>query len=96
MSAHLHPYHHVPDTHPQEYHIDCHSPFSGPQNHLDPWVNNIAECFFPAAETAFLDLEGRAGYNLTRRRFDDSYDVKNNYDIAFYPGVGFRAAASDH
>lgn len=72
------------------------SPFFEPESYIDLWVNGVAGYFFPVAEAVFVDLGGRAGYNLTRRQFADAYDVENNYDIAFYLGVGFRAAASDY
>lgn len=69
---------------------------------IDLWANGILGYYFPIGEGIFLDLEGRFGYNLTQNQFskvkDDpaDYDIDSNYDIAFYVGVGFRAAASDY
>ena len=65
-------------------------------------ANGILGYYTPIGEGIFLDLEGRFGYNITQNQFskvkDDStdYDIKSNYDIAFYVCVGFRAAASDY
>ena len=69
---------------------------------IDLWANGILGYYTSIGEGVFLDLEGRFGYNLTQNQFSkvkddpDTYDIDSNYDIAFYVGVGFRAAASDY
>lgn len=69
---------------------------------IDLWANGILGYYMPIGEGVFLDLEGRFGYNLTKKQFSkvkdepEKIDIDSNYDIAFYVGVGFRAAASDY
>lgn len=63
---------------------------------FDVWANGIIGYYMPIAEAVFLDLEGKFGYNLTNQQFADDTDVKSNYDIAVYVGIGYRAAGSDY
>ncbi len=71
---------------------------------IDLWANGILGYYTPIGEGVFLDLEGRFGYNLTNNQFSErkvnevkfDTDNKSSFDIAFYVGVGFRAAASDY
>ncbi|HDP80906.1 MAG TPA: hypothetical protein ENN21_08705 [Spirochaetes bacterium] len=67
-----------------------------PDKKIDLWADGILGYYLPIAEAVFLDLEGRFGYNLTRQQFADNNDVKYNYDIAVYLGIGYRAAMSDY
>ena len=70
----------------------------------DLWANGMLGYYTPIGEGIFLDLEGRFGYNLTRNQFSEmkvngvtvDTDNKASYDLAFYVGIGFRAAASDY
>ena len=72
------------------------------QKKFDLWINGIMGYYMPIGEGVFLDLEGRFGYNLTKNQFtkvkgsSGEYKLNSSYDLAFYVGVGFRAAASDY
>lgn len=82
-----------------KYMIACDIPAGAgesPDKKIDLWVNGIIGYYMPIAEAVFLDLEGKFGYNLTNQQFADDTDVKSNYDIAVYVGIGYRAAGSDY
>jgi hypothetical protein len=72
------------------------SGFEDPDKKFDLWINGILGYYLPIGEAVFLDFEGKFGYNLTNQQFDQYADVKSNYDIALYIGVGYRASASDY
>ncbi len=67
-----------------------------PEKKIDLWVDGILGYYLPVAEAVFLNLEGRFGYNLTRQQFADDNDLKYNYEIVLYLGVGYRAAMSNY
>lgn len=56
----------------------------------DLWVHGIAGYYLSLTETAYLDLEGRFGWNITKNQFSDNIDVLTHYDITLYAGIGFR------
>lgn len=69
---------------------------------IDLWANGVIGFMTPIQEFVYLDIEGRFGYNLTKKQFekgsftgsDYEVDVDSQYDIAFYVGVGYRVAAT--
>ncbi len=72
---------------------------------FDLWANAYLGYYMPIAEAVFLDIEGRFGYNLTNNQFEKYDDngatsgkiaTKSAYDIAFYVGIGYRAAMSNY
>jgi hypothetical protein len=65
--------------------------------YIDLWVSGILGYYLPIAEAVFLDLEGKYGYNLTNtQEFSKNIEIKNNYDITLYLGIGYRATTSDY
>ena len=73
---------------------------------MDAWANGILGFYFPVSEGVYLDLEGRFGYNLTKKQYSEiesatipktttKQDINANYDIAVYFGIGFRAFSTN-
>ncbi|MFW5771647.1 MAG: outer membrane protein [Spirochaetota bacterium] len=64
---------------------------------IDLWANGLIGFMTPIQEFVYLDIEGRFGYNLTNKQFEKTkaseYEIKSQYDIAIYVGVGYRVAA---
>lgn len=66
-----------------------------PDSEIDLWVNGVAGFMTPIAEGIYLDVQARFGWNLTKNQFEEpGVKIDNNYDVAFYVGVGTRTRST--
>ncbi len=66
-----------------------------PDSEVDLWVNAVAGYMAPVAEGVYFDLQARFGWNLTKNQVEQpGVKIDQNYDIAFYVGVGTRTRST--
>lgn len=59
-------------------------------NKWDFWAQGIAGFYFPLTEMVIFNAEGRFGWNITKNQFSEYIDVRTQYDITLYAGIGMR------
>lgn len=68
---------------------------SGLDSEVDIWANGIAGFMTPIAEAVYIDIQGRFGWNITKKQFDaKDLNIDKNYDMAFYVGFGTRTRST--